>query len=34
MKKIFVLIAMLSLGAMSWAEESRDAALERLHHAA
>ena len=34
MKKIFVLIAMLSLGAMSWAEESRDAAMERLHHAA
>jgi len=34
MKKLFILIAMLSLGAMSWAEDTRDAALDRLHHAA
>ena len=34
MKKLFVLIAMLSLGAMSWAEDTRDATIDRLHHAA
>jgi len=33
MKKIFVLIAMLSLGAMSWADDTRDAAIDRLGHA-
>ena len=34
MKKVLVLIAMLSLGAMSWADDTRDAAIDRLHHAA
>jgi lipid-binding SYLF domain-containing protein len=33
MKKVFIFIAMLSLGAMSWADDTRDAAIERLHHA-
>jgi SH3 domain-containing YSC84-like protein 1 len=34
MKKVFILIAMLSLGAVSRADDTRDAAIERLHHAA
>ena len=34
MKKLFILIAMLSLGAMSWADDTRDAAIDRIHHAA
>lgn len=33
MKKVFILIAMLSLGAMSWADDTRDAAIDRLQHA-
>jgi lipid-binding SYLF domain-containing protein len=34
MKKVFIFIAMLSLGAMSWADDTRDAAIDRIHHAA
>lgn len=33
MKKILVLIAMVSLGVMSRAEDTRDAAIDRLQHA-
>jgi lipid-binding SYLF domain-containing protein len=33
MKKIFIFLAILSLGAMSWADD-RDAAIDRIHHAA
>jgi lipid-binding SYLF domain-containing protein len=34
MKKIFVVIAMMSLAAVSWANDTRDAAIDRLHSAA
>jgi lipid-binding SYLF domain-containing protein len=34
MKKIFFVIAMLSFAAMSWADDTRDAAIDRLQHAA
>ncbi len=34
MKKIFLVLAMLSLSAMGWADDTRDAAIDRLHHAA
>jgi len=34
MKKIFLVLAMLSLSAIGWADDTRDAAIDRLHHAA
>jgi SH3 domain-containing YSC84-like protein 1 len=34
MKKILFVIAMLSLGTMAWADDTKDAVDDRLHHAA